>query len=454
MGVRQLNADVVRATPDAATWELNRLSRRCLGPVLWCVLWLSVPANGIAIAGQTALIELTSGFELQLQRFPAHGRDLLIWVPSEYGIRDGNIPFAETVQRQGIDYWLVDLHESYMAPTGRHAYADFEPAHVKELIDHAVGQGWQRIFLGGESRGAALAMQAARLWQIENPGNTALIGMLFYHPNLIDGYTAIGELARFRPIARETNLPVYIFQPQFNTKYLHSRELSEQLQMGGSPVYLHFLQGVRGGFHVRDSDRLNARETEERGRLGERIGRAMHLLAQSPAPPRAAEPAGETAPVPDDGGDSGGGGNLAAVAHAVPATLRLRDDDDRIVDIQDLDGEVVLVNFWATWCGPCVKEIASLMRLVEHFEGEPFRVLAVNISEDKAHVAGFFDTLDIEPNFQVVYDHDGSAAKRWRVYAVPSTYLLDRQGRVRYGYRGALQWDKESVIETVNGLLE
>ena len=138
----------------------------------------------------------------------------------------------------------------------------------------------------------------------------------------------------------------------------------------------------------------------------------------------------------------------------MPATLRLRDDDDRIVDIQDLDGEVVLVNFWATWCGPCVKEIASLMRLVEHFEGEPFRVLAVNISEDKAHVAGFFDTLDIEPNFQVVYDHDGSAAKRWRVYAVPSTYLLDRQGRVRYGYRGALQWDKESVIETVNGLLE
>lgn len=454
MRVRHPKAHAVHRSSHVATWEVNHLLRRCRGAVLWCALCLPVLANGIAMAGQTARIGLVSGFELQLQQFPAHGRDLLIWVPSEYGIRDGNLPFAETVQHEGIDYWLVDLHESYMAPTGRHAYADFEPAHVKELIDHAVGQGWQRIFLGGESRGAALAMQAARLWQIGNPGDTALMGMLFYHPNLIEGYTAIGEPARFRPIARETNLPVYIFQPQFNTKYLHSRELAEQLQIGGSPVYLHFLQGVRGGFHVRDSDRLNPRETDERSRLGERIRHAMDLVAGSPAPLRAAAQAVKTAPAPGDSGNSEGGGSLAKVAHAIPATLRLRDDDGRTVDLQDLDGEVVLVNFWATWCGPCVKEIASLMRLVEHFDGRPFRVLAVNISEDRAHVADFFDTRDIEPNFQVLYDPDGNTAKRWRVYAVPSTYLLDGQGRVRYGYRGALQWDKASVIETVNSLLE
>ena len=412
---------------------------------------LASTAGGIVLAGPAESIGLTSGFELQVQRFAADGRDLLIWVPSEYGIREGNTPFARTIQQAGIDYWLVDLHESYMATTGRDAYAAFEPAHVKELIDHAVQQGWQRIFLGGESRGAALAMQAARLWQIENPGKPALIGMLFYHPNLIEGYTGIGEEARFRKIARETNLPVYIFQPQFNTKYLHSRALAEQLQTGGSAVYLHFLQGVRGGFHVRDADRLNARETEERGLLGDRIGHAIRLLALSPPPLGAAEPADDTA-LPGDIGEPGTG--LVAVNRLQSASLRLRDDDDRMVDLQNLDGEVVLVNFWASWCGPCVKEIGSLIRLVEHFDGRPFRVLTVNISEDRAHVADFFDTRDIVPNFQVLYDLDGSAARRWRVYAVPSTYLLDAQGRVRYGYRGALKWDRSDVIETVDGLLD
>ena len=119
---------------------------------------LASTAGGIVLAGPAESIGLTSGFELQVQRFAADGRDLLIWVPSEYGIREGNTPFARTIQQAGIDYWLVDLHESYMATTGRDAYAAFEPAHVKELIDHAVQQGWQRIFLGGESRGAALAM--------------------------------------------------------------------------------------------------------------------------------------------------------------------------------------------------------------------------------------------------------------------------------------------------------
>ena len=113
----------------------------------------------------------------------------------------------------------------------------------------------------------------------------------------------------------------------------------------------------------------------------------------------------------------------------------------------------MLVNFWASWCGPCVKEIASLMRLVERFKNQAFRVLAVNIGESKEHVRDFFASRDIAPNFQVLYDPDGKAAKTWKVYAVPSTYLVDKQQTTRYGYRGSLKWDKPSVVEIVQGLL-
>lgn len=427
-------------------------SRGATSKVLLFILGMVLLTSKPGLTEARTEINLPSGFDMQVLQFPAKHKSLLIWVPSKYGIRPGNTSFAQTIQSEGIDYWLIDLHESYLAPTGRHAYADFEPQHVKEVIEHAVRQGWQDIVLGGESRGAALAMQAARQWQLENPGNTALKGLLFYHPHLIEGYTQIGDQAVFRPITRATNLPIYLFQPQLNTKYLHSERLIEQLQTGGAPVFFHPLPGVRGGLHVRDADRLNPREAEERDLLGERVRNAVSLLLKLPTPTQAVaatERMNSTATV-----DSDNDRTLVPIDRNESPALRLPDARDRIVDLKDHEGEVVLVNFWATWCRPCVKEIASLVRLTERFEKTPFRVLAVNIGEHQAHVAEFFDRLDIAPNFTVLFDTASEAAKAWQVYAVPSTYLLDKSHRVRYGYRGALKWDKSSVVDTVQELLD
>ena len=92
-------------------------------------------------------------------------------------------------------------------------------------------------------------MMAARQWQIANPGETMLKALVVYHPHLIEGHTEIGEQATLLAIARMTNLPVYIFQPQLNTIRLHNHVLIKALQGGGAPVYFHPLKGVRGGFH-------------------------------------------------------------------------------------------------------------------------------------------------------------------------------------------------------------
>lgn len=124
------------------------------------------------------------------------------------------------------------------------------------------------------------------------------------------------------------------------------------------------------------------------------------------------------------------------------------------MDLNDYKGEVLLVNFWATWCGPCVREIASLVRLTDHIEDRQFRVLTVNIAESEAQVAALFDKTGMTPNFQVLFDPDGKAAEAWRVYPVPSTYPLDKRQKIRYGHRGALKWDKPSVVETIRDLLE
>ena len=429
-----------------------RLVRGGADALLFGLLGLTLLGGPNALAQEFKDIRLASGFDLQTAQYAAEGRHLLIWIPSKYGVRAGHPEFGSAVQREGIDFWLIDLHTSYRAPRGRHAYEQFRSQHIKELIDHAVLNGWQSIVLGGESRGAALAMQAARQWQIENPGCTALKGMLFYHPHLIDGHTAIGERADFLPIARSTNLPIYLFQPQHSSKYLHSQELVEQLQLGGTAVYFHFLPGVRGGFHIRPAAHLSPREAEERDLVGERIRHAVNLLARLPSPKRAAVPAVDpTRARPAEVAEQGA---LTPLRTDQVPPLRLVDGSGQWFDLAEHPGEVILVNFWASWCNPCVKEIASLTRLVERFEGQPFRVLAVNVGESTAHVAAFFQELGISPNFDVLFDLDGEAARAWKVYAVPSTYLLDRQQGRRYGHRGALRWDQSSVVDTVQDLLQ
>ena len=441
-----------RFLPAPLRNAIGRTVARCSRCSRLAVMGLLSLFGTTVLGGETTQIGLTSGFDLHTIQYPAEGRHLLIWLPSKYGVRAGHPEFAATVQNAGVDFWLIDLHGSYLAPTGRDAYGEFRPQHIKELIYHAIQQGWENIILGGESRGAALAMQAARQWQIENPGGKSLKGMLFYHPHLIEGYTEIGERARFHPIARTSNLPIYIFQPQHSTKFLHSQELIEQLETGGSAVYFHYLQGVRGGFHIRPAIRLRPREAEERALLGPRIREAVEHLIRLPTPEQAAAAVDKQVPAP-----TGVIGTRSALSpmHRNPAPpLRVFDENDQLFELADHRGEVILVNFWASWCGPCVKEIASLIRLVDSVEGQPFRILAVNVGESRAHVAAFLEELDIEPNFDLLFDPDGEAAKVWKVYAIPSNYLLDKEQRVRYGHRGALRWDKSSVIEIVQGLLD
>lgn len=417
------------------------------------LMTLSLIGGAGVCAQEPRTIGLPSGLGMQVLSYPAGSETLLLWIPSKYGIRPGNRPFAETVRDAGIDYWLIDLHGSYGVPAGRYSYPTFQPADIKALIDHALALGWRRVFLGGESRGAALAMKAARQWQEANPGDARLKGMLFYHPYLIEGKTPIGKSARFHPIARATNLPMYIFQPELNTKHLHSLALVEQLERGGAPVYLHSMAGVRGGFHVREANRLNRRETAERARIGRRIKTAMALLLHHRPPRRAAPAQGDAAPAPGTAA-AAERGPLTSIGRRAPFSLRLHDADGRVIELGDYPGQVLLLNFWATWCGPCVEEIDSLTRLAARFENRAFRVVTANLSEDTDQVNAFLDELGVRRNFDVLFDRDGSTAKAWRIYAVPSTYLLDRRHQVRMGYRGALNWDRPDVVEAVQALLD
>jgi thiol-disulfide isomerase/thioredoxin len=111
-----------------------------------------------------------------------------------------------------------------------------------------------------------------------------------------------------------------------------------------------------------------------------------------------------------------------------------------------------VVNFWATWCPPCIEEIPSLNRLQALMQGRPFEIISINYAQDKSTVEKFLQRVDV--NFPVLLDPDGNYAKSWKVISFPSTFVIDKQGNIRYGVNAAIAWDSPELIDKLSALLD
>jgi cytochrome c biogenesis protein CcmG, thiol:disulfide interchange protein DsbE len=120
---------------------------------------------------------------------------------------------------------------------------------------------------------------------------------------------------------------------------------------------------------------------------------------------------------------------------ATPA-LVLKTPAGETVDLAKLGGKVVLVNFWATWCAPCVEEMPALARLRDRLADRGLEVIAVNEGEMPERVTGFANRTGLD--LSIVLDRDKQAAKAWKVRALPTTYIVDRRGRIRLFAEGEL----------------
>ena len=131
--------------------------------------------------------------------------------------------------------------------------------------------------------------------------------------------------------------------------------------------------------------------------------------------------------------------------------LALTDLGGQKVDLRSLQGRVVLVNFWATWCEPCIAEMPSIQRLHQKLAGQPFEVLAVNYGESRAKIEAFLRKAGL--SLRVLLDPGTEAAEGWGAKGLPMSFLVDARGQVRYWVFGERDWAAGESLRTVENLV-
>lgn len=130
----------------------------------------------------------------------------------------------------------------------------------------------------------------------------------------------------------------------------------------------------------------------------------------------------------------------------------LYDLNGKMVSLRDFRGKVILLNFWATWCPPCKREIPSLERLYQIRKDKNFEVLAVNVDRGShSQIASFAEKQRM--SFPILLNSEGGVGDKYQVQAIPTSFLLDKKGVIRWKIRGAIEWDDPSVLSRIDQLL-
>ena len=122
------------------------------------------------------------------------------------------------------------------------------------------------------------------------------------------------------------------------------------------------------------------------------------------------------------------------------------------VSLADIDGQVVLLNFWATWCKPCEDEMPAMDRLYRELSPEGFEMLAVSVDEELDLVARFQERLGV--SFPILLDPQQEVSRRYQTTGFPESLLIDRRGTIVERYIGPRDWDHSTYAERIRKLLK
>jgi len=135
-----------------------------------------------------------------------------------------------------------------------------------------------------------------------------------------------------------------------------------------------------------------------------------------------------------------------------PAPLfQLNSNNGKPLSLADLKGRIVLVNFWASWCGPCRKEMPLLEQLNRQYRSKGVTLVGVNVEPDSAAATDWLKATPV--SFPILFDVDSKVSKLYQVEGMPNTVILDRKGNVRYIHRGYSAGAENEYLDQIRALI-
>ena len=404
---------------------------------------------GTLIVGSTScfaedeiIVPISSEIDINVEHFPATGKYLMIWLAPEYGLRPGHRSLSRRLSEQNIEVWLTDIVQSLFLPQSTQSIKQLDSNYVADLIESAYKKTGKKIILAGDSYAAISALMGINQWQQRTQTESYLIGAVLFSPYTYAYIPPLGLVPEYMPVVSSTNVPIMIYQAEKSGTTGQFRVLLEKLQQHDNPVYVKFVPDVMSLFFHQEQ---TAELKNHINTLPSNIKKMITVLEKHEFPDKA------VALNELKNNESGIDIFLKEFkGNKTPLAINLKDVHGNTVTKDDYKGQITVVNFWATWCPPCVQEIPSLNRLKMKMSGLPFELISINYAEDNKTILDFMKDVNVE--FPVLLDQAGNFAKQWNVITYPSTFVIDTQGEIRYGVNAAIEWDDPEFIQKIKSL--
>lgn len=407
------------------------------------ILSISVFVSNLCFAETDIIVPVSSGDEITVEKFPAKGKYLMVWLAPEYGFRGAHRSLARMLTEQNIEVWQSNIAESLFLPLGSTSIKKMDGKHVADIMEYAHKTTGKKIIVVGDSYATVSALQGARQWQLKKQSEPYFIGAILFSPYTYATIPPLGQLPEYMPIIEATNIPIMIYQAKNNGNIGQFDTLVKKLQQHGNPVYTRMTPKVMSLFY---EDKPTKEMLEQVKPMPLSIKKMIAVLEKHPVPSTAIE-LKEL-----EEAKSGIDIYLKKYTGSIkPIAINLEDAQGKTIVKNNYQGQVTIVNFWATWCRPCIEEIPSLNRLKQKMNGLPFELISINYAEDKKTILDFMKMVQVD--FPVLLDQEGEFAKQWNVITYPSTFVINKNGNIEYGVNAAIEWDNPELIKKIKSLL-
>ena len=407
---------------------------------IFLILIFSSPAHAQPRYFET---EISDQISVEIKQHPSTGQSVIVWIAPDFGFRDSHHKMAAILAESNLEVWMIDMNETLFLSRGSKAMREIDGKYIADLINSAATKTSKKVILMSGFYGAIPVLEGARYWQMNNIGKDYLQAAILFSPSLYLGVPKLGDDPQFLPIVKKTNIPIIIFQGAANASRWQVGNLVSRLHSAGSAAYLTLMPNIASLFYgdERSEDQQNYFIS-----VPKRITQLTRIL--DPLPDKPVSDVTATTPVNVTSIDI----NLRPYQGTVKTSpIQLKDINNKAYDISSFKGKVTLLNFWATWCPPCVEEIPSLNHLQKLIDHPDFELISINYVEDTETVKAF--TKNIKVEFPVLMDETGEVSRDWKILVLPSTYVIGLDGKIAYGVNAAIEWDSKQTVQQIKNLL-